>query len=51
MLKNGDRNLLNYFGCVKKLVNASKEELIKLEGVGEKTAERLLGLFGENYKK
>lgn len=45
------RNLLNYFGSIKKLVNASKEELRALEGVGEKTSERLLQLFQEEYKK
>jgi ERCC4-related helicase len=45
------RNLLNYFTSIKNLVNASKEELVALEGVGEKTANRLLGLFDEKYKK
>ncbi len=43
------RNLLNYFGSIKSLVNASKEELLALEGVGEKTAKKLLGLFSEKY--
>ena len=45
------RNLLNYFGSIKKLVNGKKEELIALEGVGEKTAEKLLGLFELEYEK
>jgi ERCC4-related helicase len=45
------RNLLNYFGSIKKVVNGSKEEYIALEGVGDKTAERLLGLFDEGYVK
>ncbi len=45
------RKLLEKFGSVKSVVNATKEELIALEGVGEKTAERLLKLFEEEYKK
>ncbi|MBI2151894.1 DEAD/DEAH box helicase [Candidatus Woesearchaeota archaeon] len=45
------RNLLNYFGTIKKLVNASKTELVALEGVGEKTAERLIGLWEGEYGK
>ena len=43
------RNLLNYFGSIKVVVNASKEELIKLEGVGEKTAEKLKEVFEGKY--
>jgi len=45
------RNLLNYFGSIKKLINSSKEEMVALEGIGEKTAERLMGLFDEVYEK
>ncbi len=45
------RNLLNYFGSIKSLVNASREELIALEGVGEKISERLLKLFEGRYEK
>ncbi len=45
------RNLLSYFGSIKNLVNASKKELVALEGVGEKTADRLLKLFFEEYRK
>lgn len=45
------RNLLNYFGSVKSLVNASREELIALEGVGEKTSERLIKLFEGEYER
>ncbi|MBS3123237.1 DEAD/DEAH box helicase [Candidatus Woesearchaeota archaeon] len=45
------RNLLNYFGTIKKLVNATKAELVALDGVGEKTAERLIGLWEEEYGK
>lgn len=43
--------LLEHFGTVKSLVNASKEELITVEGIGGKTAERLLQLFEEKYEK
>jgi ERCC4-related helicase len=45
------RLLLNYFGSIKNLVNTSKEELLKLEGVGEKTADILVRMFGQNYSK
>ncbi len=45
------RILLSYFGSVKNLVNASKEELEALEGIGKKTSERLVGLFEERYEK
>ena len=45
------RNLLNYFGSIKSVVNASKEELQALDGVGEKISERLWMLFNEKYGK
>ncbi len=45
------RNLLNYFGSIRKIVNATKEELVALDGIGEKTSERLLQLFQEEYTK
>jgi len=45
------RNLLNYFGSIKSVVNASKEELQALDGVGEKISERLWVLFNEKYGK
>ena len=44
------RNLLNYFGSIKSMVNASREELQALDGVGEKISERLWMLFNEQYK-
>lgn len=44
------RSLLHYFGSIKAIVNASPDELRKLEGVGEKTAERLHQLFGSSYR-
>lgn len=43
--------LLDHFGSLKNLVNASKEELTKVDGIGGKTAERLLQLFEEKYQK
>jgi len=43
------RNLLNYFGSIKNVVNASKSELVALEGIGEKTADKLLEMFEEKY--
>lgn len=45
------RNLLNYFGSVRKLVNATKEELEALEGIGGKTSERLVKLFEGEYER
>jgi len=45
------RLLLEHFGTIKNIVNASKEELIALKGVGDKTAERIIGLLEEEYKK
>lgn len=41
--------LLEHFGSVKALVNASREEMEDIKGVGEKTAEKLVKLFGEGY--
>ncbi|MBI2102780.1 DEAD/DEAH box helicase [Candidatus Woesearchaeota archaeon] len=43
--------LLEHFGSLKNIVNASKEELTTVEGIGGKTAERLLQLFEEKYPK
>lgn len=45
------RNLLNHFDSVKNLVNSTKEEIMKVEGIGQKTAEKLIKLFEEKYKK
>ena len=45
------RNLLNYFGSIKSVVNASKEELQAVEGIGEKISERIFSLLNEGYKK
>jgi len=43
--------LLSSFGSLKKLVNASREEIMKIEGIGEKTAEKLVKIFEEEYNK
>src|SRR3989338_857308 len=43
--------LLLRFGSVRGLVNASKEELMTVEGIGEKMAGRLVELFGKEYGK
>ena len=45
------RKLLENFHSIKNIVNASKEELLLLEGVGEKTAGKLTQLFTEEYRK
>jgi len=45
------KNLLNYFGSIKNVVNGTKEEFLALEGVGDKTAERLLDMFEQRYIK
>ena len=43
--------LLEHFGSIKMLVNASREKITSIKGVGDKTAERLLNLFEEWYGK
>lgn len=45
------KDLLAGLGSIKKIVNASEEELKKVPGVGEKTAKRLKDFFEEEYKK
>jgi len=37
--------LLNHFGSIQKVVNASISELMQVEGIGEKTAKRIYGLL------
>jgi Fanconi anemia group M protein len=46
----GAKKLLEKFGSVKDIVNATKEELTAVEGIGEKTADRLIGLFERMYQ-
>lgn len=43
--------LLEHFGSIKKLVGSTREELVAIKGVGDKTAERLISLFEERYGK
>ncbi len=45
------RSLLGHFGSIKNIITAPQEELMKVEGIGEKTAERLQKLFWEEYQK
>ncbi|HLC98351.1 MAG TPA: DEAD/DEAH box helicase [Candidatus Nanoarchaeia archaeon] len=45
------RRLLETFGSIKALVNASRQELLEIEGIGEKTADKILGLFVLPYQK
>lgn len=44
------RTLLARFGSIKALVNASSEELMALEGVGEKMAQRLKEMWEKEYE-
>jgi len=43
--------LLARFGSIKNIVNASKEELMKVKGIGEKRAEAIYTLFNEDVTK
>jgi len=43
--------LLEHFGSLKNIVNADRTELMQVEGIGGKMAERLLQLFEEKYDK
>ena len=45
------KNLLSSFGSVRSIVNANQNDLLQVEGIGEKTADRLVSLFKEEYKK
>lgn len=45
------RTLLENFITIKSLVNSNKEDIIKIEGIGDKTAAKLLELFEAEYKK
>ena len=44
------RLLLEHFGSVKALVNAEKEELMKVPGIGEKKAEKIYELSRRDYR-
>lgn len=43
-------NLLRHFGCVEKVMTAPLEELVKVERVGRRTAERIRELAGGRYE-
>jgi len=45
------RNLLRHFKTVEKVMTASKEELIEVEHVGEKTAEHIRTVVSANYEE
>ncbi|MDO5851515.1 MAG: DEAD/DEAH box helicase [Methanobacteriaceae archaeon] len=45
------KKLLTHFTSVKKLVNASKEELKEVEGVGNKIADNIINILEAEYKK
>ncbi len=45
------RLLLEHFESVKHLVNSNKDDITSIKGMGEKTANRLINLFKEKYKK
>jgi ERCC4-related helicase len=45
------KRLLEQFGSVKNLVNASKVELVKVDKIGDKIADRLIEMFEGKYEK
>jgi len=45
------RKLLIHFGSIKNIVNASKEELKSIEGIGEKIAEGIMSIVNKQYEK
>jgi Fanconi anemia group M protein len=44
------RNLLKHFGTVTGIVNATEEELMQVDKVGEKTAKKIKEVMGSEYK-
>jgi ERCC4-type nuclease len=44
------RALLEHFGSVKAVSNASKEELMKVEKIGKKKAERIHAAINSDYR-
>ena len=48
---NTARKLLEHLGSVQNIINASKKQLQQLEGIGEKTAERITSIVQKQYKK
>lgn len=45
------RKLLENFGSIKNLVNAKKEDMVKLEGIGPKTADLIKEIIEKKYNK
>ncbi|MBS3127228.1 DEAD/DEAH box helicase [Candidatus Woesearchaeota archaeon] len=45
------QKLLEHFSSIKNIAKATKLELTEVEGIGEKTADRLLQIFEEEYRK
>lgn len=45
------RILLEHFGSIKNFVNATEEQLTELKGIGDKTAQQLVKMFWEEYRK
>ncbi|MDP3990101.1 MAG: DEAD/DEAH box helicase [archaeon] len=45
------RKLLEEFSTVKNVINAPKEDLTKIEGIGEKIADRIKNVVDEEYQK
>jgi ERCC4-related helicase/ERCC4-type nuclease len=43
------KNLLEHFGTVKKVLNASESELLEVEGIGKKTAKNIKEVLDEQY--
>ncbi|RZN63363.1 ERCC4 domain-containing protein [Methanonatronarchaeum sp. AMET6-2] len=41
--------LLNEFGSVRKIFTADKDELMEVDGVGQKTAEKIIKILNEEY--
>ncbi|PTD93376.1 Hef nuclease [archaeon SCG-AAA382B04] len=43
------KTLLNNFGTIREIVNAEKRDLLKIEGIGEKRAKRIIEILTEKY--
>ncbi|MBI2573431.1 DEAD/DEAH box helicase [Candidatus Woesearchaeota archaeon] len=43
--------LLQHFGSIEKIINASKKELAKVEGIGVKTAEKIREIIEKEYEQ
>jgi Fanconi anemia group M protein len=42
--------ILNQFGTLKRVINATKEELVAVDGIGEKRAEKILRFLEKTYE-